>query len=66
MDLADTCLYAAKRSGRNAWVTIISTDLTISDDLTSDLAKHLPGLIKEGKLKIKTNLKENIVDCWPD
>ena len=66
VDLADTCLYAAKRSGRNAWVTIISTDLTISDDLKPDFAKHLPGLVKEGKLKLKTNLKENMVDCWPD
>jgi len=64
VDLADTCLYAAKRSGRNAWVTITSTNLTISEDLTPDLAKHLPGLIKKGKLKIKTNLKENIADCW--
>jgi len=66
VDMADACLYAAKRSGRNAWVAITSTDLTSSDDLTPDLAKHLPGLIQDGKLEMKTSLKEDAVVCWPD
>ena len=66
VDLADVCLYAAKRSGRNAWVAIKSTESAISDDLTPDLAKHLPGLIQEGKLEMKTSLKENVIVCWVD
>ena len=66
VDLADACLYAAKRSGRNAWVTILPTDIAISDDLTPDLARDLPVLIQDGKLKMKSSLKENNVVCWAD
>ena len=64
VNLADACLYAAKRSGRNAWVGIIPTDLATSEDLTPDLAKHLPGLIQDGKMK--TSLKENVFVRWTD
>ncbi|MBI9047542.1 MAG: GGDEF domain-containing protein [Anaerolineaceae bacterium] len=66
VDLADACLYTAKRSGRKSWVGIISTDLANSDDLTPDLIKHLPGLIQGGKLEMKTSLKKNIVVQWTD
>lgn len=66
IDLADACLYAAKRSGRNAWVGIISTDFAVSDDLTPNLTKNLPKLITDGKLEMKTNLKEGSLVCWTD
>lgn len=65
-ELADTCLYAVKRSGRNAWIAIISTNLATSDDLTPDLAKQLPDLINDGKLEMKTSLKEDTIVCWDD
>lgn len=62
--LADTCLFAAKRSGRNAWVSIFTTELTTSDDLKPDPTKHLPALIKAGKLELKTSLKDEGLICW--
>lgn len=64
VEVADACLYAVKRSGRNAWIAINSTDLASSNDIKHDLAKDLPGLINDGKLEIITSLKENIVVCW--
>ena len=64
--LADTCLYAAKRSGRNAWIGIISTELATIEDINADLAKNLPNLIQEGKLIMKTNFPDDVAICWPD
>lgn len=66
VELADTCLYAAKRSGRNAWVGVIPTDLATLEDLTPHLAEHLHGLIREGKLEMKTSLPDNVEVCWAD
>jgi diguanylate cyclase (GGDEF)-like protein len=66
VDLADACLYAAKRSGRNTWVGITSTDLASSADLSPDLAKNLPHLVREGKLEMKTNLPDKVVVSWAD
>ncbi len=66
VNLADACLYAAKRSGRNAWVGVISTDAATIEDLKPDLTKRLSYLIQEGKLEVKTSLKENIVVSWAD
>jgi diguanylate cyclase (GGDEF)-like protein len=65
VDLADACLYAAKRSGRNAWVGIVSTDLASREDLTPDLAKYLPEYIQEGKLEMNTSLQNKNVN-WGD
>jgi diguanylate cyclase (GGDEF)-like protein len=66
VELADACLYAAKRSGRNAWVGIIPTGLAVLDDLTPHLAEHLPDLLQEGKLEMKTSLPDDVVICWTD
>jgi hypothetical protein len=66
VELADACLYAAKRSGRNAWVGVIPTDLATLEDLTPHLAEHLHGLIREGKLEMKTSLPDNALVCWAD
>lgn len=64
LDLADTCLYAAKRSTRNAWVSINSTDLISSEDLTPNLVKHVQEHINNGKLEIESNLRDDIDICW--
>lgn len=54
--LADLGLYAAKRSGRNAWVEILSTDRLSLDEVASPLDTHLPQLVRDGKLKLASNL----------
>ncbi len=66
VDLADVCLFAAKRSGRNAWVGIIPTILTMNEDLTSDFDKNISSLIQQGKIEMKTSLKESVEVCWGD
>ena len=40
-------LYAAKRSGRNAWVEILSTDRLSLDEVASPLDTHLPQLVRD-------------------
>lgn len=59
--LADLGLYAAKRSGRNAWVEILSTDLLSLDEVAAPLDAHLSQLIREGKLKLASNLPSDKV-----
>jgi diguanylate cyclase (GGDEF)-like protein len=54
--LADLALYAAKRSGRNAWVEFLSTDLFSLDELVSPLDTHLLRLVRDGKLDLVSNL----------
>ena len=66
VDLADICLSAAKRSGRNAWVGILPTDLASLDDLTSQLGERLPDLIREGKLDLETSLQRKALVRWSD
>jgi diguanylate cyclase (GGDEF)-like protein len=59
--LADACLYAAKRSGRNAWVGILATDNISLDELVSPLDEHLPELIQKAKLELLSNLPSSKV-----
>ena len=56
VELADMCLYAAKRSGRNAWVGIVPTAAAVADDFKPDFLDHIPDFIRGGKLEVKTNL----------
>jgi diguanylate cyclase (GGDEF)-like protein len=54
--LADLGLYAAKRSGRNAWVGILSTDRISQEELALPFDEHLPQLVREDKLELISNL----------
>lgn len=62
--LADACLYAAKHSGRNAWVGVLPTDLASIEDLTPQMAEHLPALLQQGKLAARTSLPETARIIW--
>ncbi|WP_005035938.1 GGDEF domain-containing protein [Holophaga foetida] len=64
VDLADTCLYAAKRSGRDAWVRIGSTELTSAQDLTPTMNRAVPVLIQAGRLEVETCLPETRTLHW--
>jgi diguanylate cyclase (GGDEF)-like protein len=54
--LADLCLYAAKRSGRNAWVGVFPTDRLSLDEVVAPLDGHLSQLVWEAKLELVSNL----------
>jgi len=54
--IADRALYAAKSSGRNAWVGILSTPGTPQAD-TVHLINQRPGaLVREGSIEVRTSL----------
>ena len=66
VEVADACLYAAKRSGRNAWVGVLPTDLASLEDLASQLDKRLPDLVAGGKLDVQTSLPNVAMITWSD
>ncbi len=66
VELADLCLYAAKRSGRNAWVGLLPTGLASLEDLTLHLDEHIPDLVRGGKLELSTSLPDTAQVLWHD
>jgi len=64
VEIADTCLYAAKRSGRNAWVWVSSTELTTPKDLEHEALQDIPTLIRAGRLECQTSLREGMGIEW--
>jgi len=56
IDIADHCLYAAKHSGRNAWVGMIPD----GSSQNPSLSKEVGELIRSGEFKATTSLKTPI------
>jgi len=65
VELSDACLYAVKRSGRNGWIAIDSTDLITNEDITPEIIKYLSDLIDDNKIAMTTNLTERRIN-WAD
>lgn len=55
VDLADLCLYAAKRSGRDIWVGLLSGDTKPSTEHLDPMTGHIPELIACGSLVAQTS-----------
>ncbi|HJW09069.1 MAG TPA: diguanylate cyclase [Holophagaceae bacterium] len=54
VDLADHCLYTAKRSGRDAWVGVLASE-TFRRESSADLAHQMAQFIRDGALKVETS-----------
>ncbi|HTL97731.1 MAG TPA: diguanylate cyclase [Holophagaceae bacterium] len=52
VDVADHCLYVAKRSGRDAWVGVLPQAEISSEELGAHVASRLPELVKTPALEV--------------
>lgn len=64
VDVADHCLYAAKKSSRNAWVGIDSTHTCIKEGLFSRVTEQTQVLIETKELRMVTSIPENKTIIW--
>jgi diguanylate cyclase (GGDEF)-like protein len=64
IDVADHCLYAAKKSNRNAWVGLNSTDSCIAEDLFSRVTDQTQALVQSKELQIFTSISEQNNVIW--
>jgi diguanylate cyclase (GGDEF)-like protein len=62
--IADRALYAAKSSGRNAWVGLLSNNRTPLEDTVHQVNQRPPRLIQEGTLEIRTSLTDPRAVVW--
>jgi diguanylate cyclase (GGDEF)-like protein len=58
VELADQGLYIAKRSGRNAWAALYSTDSARTEGLFPRLMRELDLAVAGGEVRLVTNLNE--------
>ncbi len=58
VDVADHCLYAAKRSGRNGWVGVSSRPQPDPIRFGESVSLHLPDFIREGSLDLMTSFPD--------
>lgn len=62
VELADQCLYAAKKSGRDAWVGVMVPDEAQGEG--RKLLQRVPALATEGHVKILTSFPEGTALSW--
>ncbi|MYN30699.1 GGDEF domain-containing protein, partial [Duganella levis] len=61
VELADQGLYIAKRSGRNAWAALYSTDATRADGVFPRLMQQLDQAATDGEVRLVSNLTGPLV-----
>lgn len=64
VELADQCLYAAKSSGRDAWVGVLAPDPVQAEQ--GRILHDLPGLVAEGKVEIRSSLPPGQALVWKE
>lgn len=64
VDIADQCLYAAKRGGRNAWVGLFLLGNYYSKGHITDVALEVEQQIAQGHIVVKTSLPADTPLDW--
>lgn len=64
VDIADLGLYVAKRSSRDAWVGLSSTDDTEENDMMRRLLGQPRKEMEQGQLKVDTSIAQDIPLIW--
>lgn len=64
VELADQCLYAVKRSGRNGWMGLTSETVDFDLAWAPRMLTDLSGLAKEGKLVLRTSFENPESLVW--
>ncbi len=62
--MADRCLIAAKRSGRDTWVGLSAPEGADPDLLKRRLPADLGGLVRSGLLRPTTSLRDPVAIVW--
>ncbi|HJW08904.1 MAG TPA: diguanylate cyclase [Holophagaceae bacterium] len=66
LEVADQCLYAAKKSGRDAWVGVYSTSMDADAELGQGATSELPAMVAEGRLELRTSFPATQALTWKD
>lgn len=64
VDMADRCLIAAKRSGRNTWVGLVASEDADPDLLKGRLPADIEDLVGNGLLHAMTSLRDPAGILW--
>ena len=58
IDVADHCMYAAKKSSRNAWVGLYSNTNSRGDDLFTAVIEQTQSLLQTDELEMLSSIEE--------
>ena len=64
VDIADVCLYAAKRAGRDCWVGVAAHDSARPETLVTRMRQSIASVVAAGELEVLTS-RETVVH-WPE
>ncbi|MBL0313802.1 MAG: diguanylate cyclase [Holophagaceae bacterium] len=64
VDVADHCLYAAKRAGRDAWVGLFPGEVADADMVLETRSMSIPDLISNGTLQVRSSLPPDAPLDW--
>ena len=64
IEVADQCLYAAKNSGRDAWVGVYCDGGRKADGLRPDLLVNLQAVLGPGGFQLRTSLADPARLAW--
>jgi diguanylate cyclase (GGDEF)-like protein len=64
IDIADHCLYAAKKSSRNAWVGLNTSESCIDEELFTRTLKKTQMLIESKELQLLSSISDHGIVQW--
>ena len=64
VEIADQCLYAAKRTGRDAFVGVYLDAIEVDHEVVRRLLSELPELVAEGKVELRTSFENDRPLDW--